>query len=83
MVLQLTECIERLEPTFIRRKRCFGGFLEVVLRRLKACWSLSEVLWSFLDASRGLFEGLWRHLALERVIFTDSEWIFGGLGDAF
>ena len=35
MVLQLTECIERLEPTFIRRKRCLGGFLEVVLRRLK------------------------------------------------
>ena len=35
MVLQLTECIERLEPTFIRRKRCLGGFLEVVLRRLE------------------------------------------------
>ena len=35
MVLQLTECIERLEPTFIRRRRCLGRFLEVVLRRLK------------------------------------------------
>ena len=36
-----------------------------------------------MDASRGVFEGLWRHLALERVIFSDSERIFGGLGDAF
>ena len=27
MVLQLTECIERLEPTFIRRKRYLGGSL--------------------------------------------------------
>ena len=35
MVLQLTECIERLAPPFIRRKKCVGGFLEVVLRRLK------------------------------------------------
>ena len=35
MVLQLMECIERLAPTFIRRKKCLGGFLEVVLRRLK------------------------------------------------
>ena len=74
MVLQLTECIERLEPTFIRRSFC--GVLRV-------CWSLSEVLWRFLDASRSLFVGLWRHLALERVIFSDSQRIFGGLGDAF
>ena len=35
MVLQLTECIERLELTFTRRKRCLGAFSEVVLRRLK------------------------------------------------
>ena len=35
MVLQLTECIERLKPTFIRRGSCLGRFLEVVLRRLK------------------------------------------------
>ena len=27
MVLQLTECIERLEPTFIYRKGCLGGVL--------------------------------------------------------
>ena len=51
MVLQLTECIERLEPTFIHRKRCLGGFSEVVLKPLKG---LLEPLGSLLELLGGV-----------------------------
>ena len=55
MVLQLTECIERLEPTFIRRERCLGGFLDVVLRSLKG---LSQRLRRTLELLGGLSKPL-------------------------